>query len=163
MKIKKPDSDFTLCFATAEALIPADHPLRKLRAMVSLALDSLAAVSLKRGSVMDQRSIPPDKLFRALLLRAFYSIPSNRLLLEELGYNMLFRWFVGLSIGDEVWDHVLFTRSCERELDTEAASLFFRAIHGQAAKTGLLSNERFRVNTMLLEKWSSRAGAHWRA
>jgi len=100
-------------------------------------------------------SIPPEKLLRALLLQVLYTIRSERLLMEQLEYNLLFRWFVGLSMDDKVWDHSVFSKNRERFLRSDLATAFFGRIHEQAAQAGLLSDEHFTVDGTLIEAWAS--------
>jgi len=100
-------------------------------------------------------SIPPEKLLRALLLQVLYTIRSERLLMEQLDYNLLFRWFVGLSMDDQVWDHSVFSKNRGRFLRSDLAAAFFGRIKGQAAQVGLLSDEHFTVDGTLIEAWAS--------
>jgi len=100
-------------------------------------------------------SIPPEKLLRALLLQVLYTIRSERLLMEQLDYNLLFRWFVGLSMDDKVWNHSVFSKNRERFLRSDLAAAFFGRIKEQAAAAGLLSDEHFTVDGTLIEAWAS--------
>jgi transposase len=100
-------------------------------------------------------SIAPEKLLRALLLQALYSVRSERLLMEQLDYNLLFRWFVGLNMDDAIWDVTVFTKNRERLLDGDIADAFFRAVLQQARERNLLSDEHFTVDGTLLEAWAS--------
>jgi transposase len=100
-------------------------------------------------------SIPPEKLLRALLLQALYSVRSERLLMEQLDYNLLFRWFVGLNMDDAIWDVTVFTKNRERLLDGDIAEAFFQAVLQQARERSLLSDEHFTVDGTLLEAWAS--------
>jgi transposase len=100
-------------------------------------------------------SIPPEKLLRALVLQILYTIRSVRLLMEQLDYNLLFRWFVGLSMDDKVWDHSVFSKNQERFLDSDLADAFFARIQQQSARAGLLSDEHFTVDGTLIEAWAS--------
>jgi transposase len=142
-------------YISAEQRVPADHPLRPIRQMVNRALQELSADFSKMYSLIGRPSIPPEKLLRALLLQALYSIRSERLLMEQLDYNLLFRWFVGLSIDDQVWDHSSFTKNRERLLGSEIAVKFFTHIREQARQKGLLSDEHFTVDGTLIEAWAS--------
>src|SRR5438876_7671819 len=104
---------------------------------------------------MGRPSIPPEKLLRALLLQLLYSIRSERLLMEELDYNILYRWFVGLSLDDRVWDATTFTKNRDRLLNGDVATVFFEQVLAEAARVGLLSNEHFTVDGTLVEAWAS--------
>jgi transposase len=141
-------------YISAERRVPNDHPLRAIRIMVDAALkDSswrLDAVYASSG----RPSIPPEKLLRALLLQVLYTVRSERLLMEQLDYNFLFRWFVGLNIDDPVWDVTVFTKNRERLLVGEVAQGFFNAVVEQAGAQGLLSNEHFTVDGTLIEAWA---------
>src|SRR4030043_2210641 len=115
-----------------EARVPQDHPLRPIRKMVNQALAELARKFQAMYSREGRPSIPPEKLLRALLLQVLYTIRSERLLMEQLDYNLLFRWFVGLSMEDKVWDHSVFSKNRERFLRSDLAPAFFGRIHAQA-------------------------------
>lgn len=140
---------------STEELVPADHPLRTMRVMVNAALDELNPVFAKLYSPLGRPSIAPEKQLRALLLQVLYSIRSQRLLMEQLRYNMLFRWFVGLSIDEPVWVPTVFTKNQERFLNGEIAERFFDAVLGQARQADLLSDEHFTVDGTLIEAWAS--------
>lgn len=140
---------------STEELVPTDHPLRAMRVMVNAALDELSPVFAKIYSPFGRPSIAPEKQLRALLLQVLYTVRSERLLMEQLRYNMLFRWFVGLSIDEPVWDVTVFTKNRERFLDGEIAERFFQAVLGQARAAGLLSDEHFTVDGTLIEAWAS--------
>ncbi|TGQ25515.1 transposase, partial [Mesorhizobium sp. M00.F.Ca.ET.216.01.1.1] len=106
-------------------------------------------------SKVGRPSIAPEKLLRALLLQAFYSIRSERQLMEQLGYNLLLRWFVGLSMDAEIWDATVFTKNRERLLSGDVASKFLAAVVAQARRRNLLSDEHFSVDGTLIEAWAS--------
>ncbi|MDI6813645.1 MAG: IS5 family transposase [Deltaproteobacteria bacterium] len=137
------------------ARVPQDHPLRPIRDMVNQALRELSGEFQAMYSREGRPSIPPEKLLRALLLQILYTIRSARLLMEQLDYNLLFRWFVGLSMDDKVWDHSVFSKNQERFLDSDLAAAFFGRILKQAAAAGLLSDEHFSVDGTLIEAWAS--------
>ena len=141
-------------YISAEQRVPKDHPLRAIRVMVDAALKESSwrfdAVYANSG----RPSIAPEKLLRALLLQVLYTVRSERLLMEQLDYNFLFRWFVGLNIDDPVWDVTVFTKNRERLLVAEAAQGFFNAVVEQARAQGLLSNEHFTVDGTLIEAWA---------
>jgi transposase len=142
-------------YVSLEARIPADHPLRPMRELVDAALKRLS----KRFSALyadsGRPSIPPERLLRALLLQVLYSIRSERMLMEQLEYNLLFRWFVGLGIDDAVWVATVFTKNRDRLLEGEVAEAFFAEVLGQGRAAGLLSSEHFSVDGTLIEAWAS--------
>jgi transposase len=142
-------------YLSPEARVPQDHPLRPIRDMVNRALAELSGEFQAMYSQEGRPSIPPEKLLRALLLQILYTIRSERLLMEQLDYNLLFRWFVGLSMDDQVWDHSVFSKNQERFLDSDLAAAFFARILEQAAAAGLLSDEHFTVDGTLIEAWAS--------
>jgi transposase len=123
--------------------------------MVNQALAELDGEFQAMYSREGRPSIPPEKLLRALLLQVFYTIRSARLLMEQLDYNLLFRWFVGLSMDDKVWDHSVFSKNQERFLGSDLAAAFFGRIKEQAATAGLLSDEHFTVDGTPIETWAS--------
>ena len=133
-------------YVSPEARIPRDHPLRPIRKMVDGALKDLSPLLEEMYSHTGRPSIAPEQLLRALLLQILYSIRSERMLVEQLDYNLLFRWFVGLSMDDAIWDHSTFSKNRERLIDHEVASLFFESIRAQAEQSGLLSDEHFTVD-----------------
>lgn len=141
-------------YISAERRVPNNHPLRAIRVMVDAALKESSwrfdAVYASNG----RPSIAPEKLLRALLLQVLYTVRSERLLMEQLDYNFLFRWFVGLNIDDPVWDVTVFTKNRERLLVGEVAQGFFNAVVEQADAQGLLSNEHFTVDGTLIEAWA---------
>src|ERR1700687_5176384 len=141
-------------YISAERRVPRDHPLRAIRVMVDAALKESSwrfdAVYASSG----RPSIPPEKLLRALLLRMLYTGRSERLLMEQLDYNFLFRVFVGLNLADPVCDVTVYTKNRERLLVGEVAEGFFNAVVEQAATQGLLSNEHFTVDGTLIEAWA---------
>jgi transposase len=136
--------------------VPQDHPLRALRGMCDEALRQLSASFDELYSHTGRPWIAPEMLLRALLLQPLYSIASERLLMEELDYNLLFRWFVGLSMDAEVWDATVFSKNRERLIAGEVAQKFFAAVREQAQRAGLLSDEHFTVDVTLIEAWASR-------
>jgi transposase len=141
-------------YVPLEQRVPADHPLRPLRAMVDVVLRELSPQFDQLYSKVGRPSIPPEHLLRALLLQVLYSVRSERLLMEQLDYNVLFRWFVGLSIDDPVWDATTFSKNRERLLKGEVAGGFFTAVVEQARAHGLLSDEHFTVDGTLIEAWA---------
>ena len=142
-------------YVSPERRVPADHPLRAIRQMVDVALERLSPQFAKLYSRTGRPSVAPEKLLRALLLQVFYSIRSEALLMEQLDYNLLFRWFVGLDMDDVVWDPTTFTKNRDRLLEGDIAQEFFAAVGDQARAKGLLSDEHFTVDGTLLEAWAS--------
>jgi transposase len=143
-------------YVSAEQRIAADHPLRQIRTMTDAALRELSAEFDALYAAGGRRSIAPERLLRALLLQVLYSRRSERMLMEEMNYNLLFRWFVGLEMDDEVWDVTVFTENRERLIAGEVAQKFFAAVLKQARGAALLSDEHFTVDGTLLEAWASR-------
>jgi len=139
---------------STEELVPLDHPLGDIRAMVNAALRELSPVFESIYSRFGRPSIAPEKQLRAILLQMLYTIRSERMLMEQLQYSMLFRCFVGLSIDDPVWDVTVFTKNREGFLEGEIADRFFEAVLGQARASGLLSDEHFTVDGTLIEAWA---------
>jgi transposase len=150
---KQLDSLFS--YVPLEKRIPKSHPLRPIRKMVDEALKKMSNKFSELYSYTGRPSIAPEYLLRAALLQIFYSIRSERLLIEQLDYNLLFRWFVGLKMDDPVWNHSVFSKNRDRLLNTEIAALFFASIRDQAAKKKLISDEHFTVDGTLLEAWAS--------
>jgi transposase len=142
-------------YVAPERRVPSDHPLRPIRAMVDAALEQLSPRFEALYAQTGRPSVPPEKLLRALLLQVFYSVRSERLLMEQLDYNLLFRWFVGLNMDEPVWDATTFTKNRDRLLDGDIAQEFFTAVNDQARAHGLLSDEHFTVDGTLLEAWAS--------
>ena len=143
-------------YRTSEMRVPQEHPLRPLRAMCDEALRELSPVFERLYSHTGRPSIAPEMLLRSLLLQALYSIRSERMLMEQLDYNLLFRWFVGLSMDAEVWDATVFTKNRDRLIAGEVAQQFFCAVRAQAERAGLLSDEHFTVDGTLIEAWAAR-------
>jgi transposase len=141
-------------YISPEKRVPADHPLRPLRAMVDAALEKMSPQFAGLYSRYGRPSIAPEKLLRALLLQVLYSVRSERQLMEQLGYNLLFRWFVGLSMDDAVWDPTVFTKNRERLLEGEIADGFFEQVLAQARAQELLSAEHFTVDGTLVQAWA---------
>ena len=135
-----------------EDRIPADHPLRGVRKLVDAVLAGMSKDFEGLYSKVGRPSIPPERLLRGLLLQVFYSVRSERLLMEQLNYNLLFRWFVGLEIDDPVWNHAVFSKNRDRLLNQDLAQRFFAQVKAQAA--GLMSDEHFTVDGTLIEAWA---------
>jgi transposase len=155
MRGDDPKNEDMFSYVTPEQRVRADHPLRPIRAMTDTALRQLSRQFDRLYSAIGRPSIPPEKLLRALLLQVLYSVRSERLLMEELDYSVLFRWFVGLSMDDPVWDPTTFSKNRDRLLEGDIAAAFFDAVVGQARAAGLLSDEHFTVDGTQLEAWAS--------
>jgi transposase len=142
-------------YVDLEARVRPNHPLRAIRAIVNEALSALERDFAALYSPIGRPSIPPEKLLRAMLLQAFYSIRSERLLMERLEYDLLFRWFVGIGIDDAAWDHSVFSKNRDRLLEGELAAKFLNAVLAQPKVKKLLSTDHFSVDGTLIEAWAS--------
>ena len=141
-------------YISAERRVPEDHPLRAIRTMVDVALRNMGAQFDAMYAQVGRPSIAPEKLLRALLLQVLYTVRSERMLMEQLNYNLLFRWFVGMNIDDPVWDVTVFTKNRERLLAGGVASTLFAEVLAQARSRVLLSSEHFTVDGTLIEAWA---------
>jgi transposase len=148
-------------YISAEQRVPKDHPLRAIRAMVDVVLRNMGPRFEAMYARVGRPSIAPEKLLRALLLQVLYTVRSERMLMEQLDYNLLFRWFVGLNMDDPVWDVTVFTKNRERLLAAEVANTFFDEVLAQASSRNLLSTEHFTVDGTLIEAWASQTQG-WR-
>ena len=148
-------SEGLFSYVSCEARVPGNHPLRPIRAIVDEALEVMSPAFEGLYSKIGRPSIPPEKLLRALLLQAFYSVRSERQLMEQLDYNLLFRWFVGLSMDAPVWDVTVFTKNRERLLAGDVAAKFLATVLEQPRVRALLSDEHFSVDGTLIEAWAS--------
>jgi transposase len=142
-------------YISPEQRVRKDHRLRPIRTMVDKVLKELSPEFNKMYSKVGRPSIPPEQLLRALLLQMLYSVRSERLLIEEIDYNILFRWFVGLNLDDAVWDATVFTKNRDRLLEAEVAKDFLALVVEQARGQGWASDEHFTVDGSLLEAWAS--------
>jgi transposase len=142
-------------YVDLEARVGRGHPLRAIRAIVNEALAALAGEFSALYSPMGRPSIAPEKLLRAMLLQAFYSIRSERQVMERLEFDLLFRWFVGMGVDDAVWDHSVFSKNRDRLLEGDIAAKFMRAILEQPRVKRLLSTDHFSVDGTLIEAWAS--------
>ena len=142
-------------YVDLEARVRRDHPLRAIRAIVTEALSALEREFAVLYSPIGWPSIPPEKLLRAMLLQAFYSIRSERLLMERLEYDLLFRWFVGIGVDDAAWDHSVFSKNRDRLLEGDIAAKFLNAVLAQPKVKKLLSTDHFSVDGTLIEAWAS--------
>ena len=142
-------------YVDLEDRVPKDHPLRAIREVVNGTLAALSGDFAGLYSTLGRPSIPPEKLLRALLLQAFYSIRSERQLMEQLDFYLLYRWFVGLGIDDAVWDATTFCKNRDRLLRGEVAQRFLEEVLDHARFRGLMSDEHFSVDGTLIEAWAS--------
>jgi transposase len=142
-------------YVSCEARVPPDHPLRAIRAIVDEALEVLSGAFAALYAATGRPSIAPEKLLRALLLQAFYSVRSERQLMEQLDYNLLFRWFVGLAMDAPVWDATVFSKNRDRLLAGDVAAQFLAAVLAQPRVKALLSDEHFSVDGTLIRAWAS--------
>jgi transposase len=156
-RMRGPDDQTNHMFSylSPEQRVRADHPLRAIRAMTDRVFAELSPRFTKMYSDIGRPSIPPEQLLRALLLQSLYTVRSERLLMEEIDYSVLYRWFVGLSMDDPIWSPTTFSKNRDRLLASDIASAFFDAVRRQAAEAGLLSDEHFTVDGTLLEAWAS--------
>lgn len=148
---RQPDAMFS--YVSAEQRVPPDHPLRAIRALVEDVLRDMSRECDGLYARVGRPSIPPERLLRAQLLQIFYSIRSERLLMEQLDYNLLFRWFVGMDMDEPIWDATVFTKNRDRLLNQDIARSFFRRVVARAQ--GLMSDEHFTVDGTLIEAWAS--------
>jgi len=148
-------SEGIFSYVRLEQRVPADHPLRPIRELTDAALKGLSRDFSRLYSRDGRPSIPPERLLRALLLQAFYTVRSERQLMEQLDYNLLFRWFVGLSMDDQVWDATVFCKNRDRLLNGDIAAKFFAGVLNLPQVKGLLSSEHFSVDGTLIEAWAS--------
>ena len=153
MRGNDPKQDEMFSYVSPEQRVPAEHPLRPLRTMVDDILIEMSPRFAKFYADRGRPSIPPERLLRALLLQVLYTVRSERLLMEQLNYNLLFRWFVGMSMDEVVWHHAVFSKNRERLLNEEVAEVFFQRVL-QRAKP-YLSDEHFTVDGTLIEAWAS--------
>lgn len=149
------ESGALFSYVSCEARVPADHPLRPIRAIVDEALEALSPEFDRLYSKTGRPSIPPEKLLRALLLQAFYGIRSERQLMEQLAYNLLFRWFVGLSMDAPIWDATVYSKNRDRLIEGEVAARFLQAILRSERVKALLSDDHFSVDGTLIDAWAS--------
>ena len=141
-------------YLSPEQRVRQDHPLRAIRAMADLALWSMSARFDEMYATTGRPSIPPEKLLRAQLIQMLYSVRSERLLMEEIDYSVLFRWFVGMNLDESVWDVTVFTKNRDRLLDGDVAREFLIEVVNQAREKNLTSDEHFTVDGTLIEAWA---------
>src|SRR5271170_5766790 len=142
-------------YLSPEQRVPGDHPLRRIRPMVDNALKALSPSFDEMYSAVGRPSIAPEKLLKPLLLQVLYTIRSERLLMEQLSYNLLFRWFIGLNMDESVWVPTVYSKNRDRLLEGEIAEKFFAQVLNQARTAELLSDEHFSVDGTLIEAWAS--------
>jgi transposase len=142
-------------YLSPETRVRKDHPLRSIRAMADEALEQMSPLFDALYAATGRPSIPPEKLLRAQLIQMLYSVRSERLLMEEIDYSVLFRWFVGMNMDEPVWDVTVFTKNRDRLLDGDVAREFLLQVVGQAKTQGLTSDEHFTVDGTLVEAWAS--------
>jgi transposase len=153
MRGNDPKQDGMFSYVSPEQRVPAEHPLRPLRTMVDDILKEMSPRFAKLYADTGRPSIPPERLLRALLLQILYTVRSERLLMEQLNYNLLFRWFVGMGMDEVVWNHAVFSKNRERLLNEEVAEVFFQRVLERAKP--YLSDEHFTVDGTLIEAWAS--------
>jgi transposase len=141
-------------YLSPEKRVPATHPLRSIRVLVDAVLSRLSARFEEMYSSTGRPSIAPEKLLRALLLQVLYTVRSERMLMEQLSYNLLFRWFVGMNLDEDVWVPTVFSKNRDRLLEGDVAEAFFDEVLGEAKKLELLSDEHFTVDGTLIEAWA---------
>ena len=149
-----PQADM-FCLLSPEKFVPADHPLRAIKPFVDAALQHLSPLLDEMYAELGRPSIPPERLLKAKLLQAFYTIRSESLLVEMLHYNLLFRWFLDLNLTDEIWDNSTFTVNQARLLEHDTARLFFHTVAAQARAKGWMSDTHFTVDGTLVQAWAS--------
>ena len=154
MRGDDPHQGWVYSYIMPEQRVPQDHPLRAIRAMVDAVLHELSPAFDRLYSKVGRPSIPPERLLRALLLQVLYTVRSERQLMEQLDYNLLYRWFVGLNMDDPIWDATTFTKNRQRLLDGDIAQAFFERVLAQARERQLLSAEHFTVDATLIEAWA---------
>src|SRR6188508_896591 len=146
-------ADSMFSYVSPEQRVPQDHPLRPIRALVDEVLRDMSREFDGLYAAVGRPSIPPERLLRAQLLQIFYSIRSERLLMEQLDYNLLFRWFVGMEMDEPIWNPTVFTKNRDRLLTQDVARSFFGRVVARAKD--LMSDEHFTVDGTLIEAWAS--------
>ena len=144
----------TMGYRAEEERVPPDHPLRALKGIVAATLDELEPQLRESFSAGDWPAVPPEKILRLQLLETLYSVPSEHLMLEQLEYNLLFRWFVGLTLDDAPWDRAAFTRARDMLAGTDVAREFFARVRERARGSGILGDEHFAPGAAIIEEWS---------
>ncbi len=155
MRGKNESQTSLLALASLESMVPADHPLRALKPLADEALRRLSRVLDKMYADSGRPSVPPERLLKAMLLMALFSVRSERLLCEQLTYNMLFRWFLDMNMLEAPFDHSVFSKNRERFLEEDLGARFLGAVVEQARERGLLSSDHFSVDGTMIEAWAS--------
>lgn len=155
MRGNKRQQDAMFSYVSLEDRVPANHPLRRIKTLIDPLLQSMSKDFDKLYAETGRHSIPPEYLLKATLLQMLYSVRSERLLVEEINYNLLFRWFIGLSMDDEVWEHSSFTKNRDRLLAGDIATKMLQQVLLLAREQRLLSDEHFTVDGTLVEAWAS--------
>jgi transposase len=155
MRGEAPKQSSMLCVISPESMVPHDHPLRAVKKLADAALVKLSPVFDEMYAQSGRKSIPPERLLKALLLQALFSVRSETQLCEQLRYNMLFRWFLDMDMTEEVFVRSSFTKNRERMLDHEVTAQFFIIVVEQARSAGLMSSEHFSVDGTLIQAWGS--------
>src|ERR1700683_4655554 len=153
MRGNYPKQDGIFSYVSPEQRIPAEHPLRPLRTMVDDILKEMSPQFAKLYADTGRPSSPPERLLRALLLQILYTVRSERLLMEQLNYNLLFRWFVGMGMDEVVWNHAVFSKNRERLLNEEVAEVFFQRVLERA--TPDLWDGHFTLDGTMIKAWAS--------
>lgn len=147
--------DTLFAVRSLESYVPPDHPLRPVRDILNEALKRMDPLFAAMYAPAGRDSIAPEKLLRGLMLQVLYGVRSERMLIEQLGYNLLFRWFVGVSMQDDPWDHSTFSKNRDRLIKHDACAVLFEEVLAQARAKGLLSAEHFSVDGTLVRAWAS--------
>src|SRR5512141_1463870 len=155
MRGRKTPQTTMLSLLSPEQRVPADHPLRRVKRLADEALAALSGTFEAMYGSTGRPSIPPERLLKSTLLMAFYSVRSERLFCEQLDYNLLFRWFLDMSMDEESFVPTVFTKNRQRLIDHDVASRFFGAVVHQARAAGLMSDDHFTVDGTLIEAWAS--------
>ena len=155
MRGNGPEQSDLYSYISLEDRVPANHPLRPLKTIIDSVLKSMSRKFDKLYSKSGRPSIPPEMLVKTLFLQVLYGVRSERLVLEQLDFNLLYRWFVGMTINQDVWDETVFTKNRDRLFAGEALDTFFAKVLAEADKRGLLSHEHFSVDGTLIESWAS--------
>lgn len=148
-------SDSLFVYLSPESFVPKNHPLRPIRHMVDKALENLSPEFARMYSHTGRPSVPPERLLKAMLLQVLYSIPSNVKLVEQIHFSLLFRWFLGLGLDEQIWDNSSFSTNQERLIQTDIATKFLAKVLEQAKRGKLLSKDHFSVDGTLIQSWAS--------
>jgi transposase len=155
MRGEAPKQSSMLCLVSPESMVPHDHPIRPIKKLADEALAQLSSVFDQMYAQGGRKSIPPERLLKALLLQALFSVRSETQLCEQIRYNMLFRWFLDMDMTEDVFDRSTFTKNRVRMLEHEVTAQFFIAVVGQAREASLMSSDHFSVDGSLIQAWGS--------